>query len=91
MRDALRNAATATEIEPGPHRFCRASPSLIARPIPSCPQVLEDIALTIQNQLQAKLPFCAFNGGNDVFGGWPRLAQQRCTAQHQSAVPVHTL
>ena len=39
-----------------------------------CPQVLEDIALTIQNQLQAKLPFCAFNGGNDVFGGWPRLA-----------------
>ena len=30
-------------------------------------QVLEDIALTVQNQLEAKLPFCAFNGGNDVF------------------------
>lgn len=31
------------------------------------PQVLEDIALTIQTQLVAKVPFCAFNGGNDVF------------------------
>jgi hypothetical protein len=30
-------------------------------------QVLEDIALTVQNQLDSKLPFCAFNGGNDVF------------------------
>lgn len=33
-----------------------------------CPsQVLEDIALTVQNQLVARVPFCAFNGGNDVF------------------------
>ena len=31
------------------------------------PQVLEDIALTVQNQLVSKIPFCAFNGGNDVF------------------------
>lgn len=30
-------------------------------------QVLEDIALTVQNQLVARVPFCAFNGGNDVF------------------------
>lgn len=30
-------------------------------------EVLEDIALTIQNQLESNLPFCAFNGGNDVF------------------------
>jgi hypothetical protein len=29
--------------------------------------VLEDIALTVQNQLVARVPFCAFNGGNDVF------------------------
>ena len=29
--------------------------------------MLEDIALTLQNQLEAKVPFCAFNGGNDVF------------------------
>eukprot|EP00955_Chlamydomonas_euryale_P082518 363737-Chlamydomonas_euryale.AAC.9 len=30
-------------------------------------EVLEDIALTVQNQLEANVPFCAFNGGNDVF------------------------
>ena len=29
--------------------------------------MLEDIALTVQNQLDTSLPFCAFNGGNDVF------------------------
>ena len=30
-------------------------------------QVLEDIALSAQMQLVAKVPFCAFNGGRDVF------------------------
>ncbi len=30
-------------------------------------QVLEDIALSAQTQLEANVPFCAFNGGNDVF------------------------
>ncbi|PSC72200.1 IMP-specific 5-nucleotidase [Micractinium conductrix] len=30
-------------------------------------EVLEELAITVQNQLQADLPFCAFNGGNDVF------------------------
>ncbi|GIL80770.1 hypothetical protein Vretimale_9127 [Volvox reticuliferus] len=34
---------------------------------PTIYEVLEDIALTIQTQLVAKVPFCAFNGGNDVF------------------------
>lgn len=34
---------------------------------PTIYEVLEDIALTVQNQLEAKVPFCAFNGGNDVF------------------------
>eukprot|EP00197_Chlamydomonas_leiostraca_P009671 CAMPEP_0202866692 /NCGR_PEP_ID=MMETSP1391-20130828/8306_1 /ASSEMBLY_ACC=CAM_ASM_000867 /TAXON_ID=1034604 /ORGANISM="Chlamydomonas leiostraca, Strain SAG 11-49" /LENGTH=452 /DNA_ID=CAMNT_0049546665 /DNA_START=324 /DNA_END=1683 /DNA_ORIENTATION=+ len=34
---------------------------------PTIYEVLEDIALTVQNQLVAKIPFCAFNGGNDVF------------------------
>jgi hypothetical protein len=29
--------------------------------------VLEDIALSAQTQLVANVPFCAFNGGNDVF------------------------
>jgi IMP and pyridine-specific 5'-nucleotidase len=33
----------------------------------TCAQVLEDIALTVQNQLEGNVPFCAFNGGNDVF------------------------
>jgi IMP and pyridine-specific 5'-nucleotidase len=30
-------------------------------------EVLEDLAITVQNQLDSPLPFCAFNGGNDVF------------------------
>lgn len=30
-------------------------------------QVLEELAITVQNNLLSKLPFCAFNGGNDVF------------------------
>jgi len=34
---------------------------------PTIYEVLEDIALTAQNQLVSKVPFCAFNGGNDVF------------------------
>ncbi|KAL4452320.1 hypothetical protein ABPG75_007982 [Micractinium tetrahymenae] len=34
---------------------------------PTIYEVLEELAITVQNQLQAELPFCAFNGGNDVF------------------------
>ena len=30
---------------------------------PTIYEVLEDIALTVQNQLESKVPFCAFNGG----------------------------
>ncbi|KAI8475916.1 MAG: IMP-specific 5'-nucleotidase-domain-containing protein [Monoraphidium minutum] len=30
-------------------------------------EVLEDLAITVQQQLITNLPFCAFNGGNDVF------------------------
>ena len=29
--------------------------------------MLEDLAITVQQNLISKLPFCAFNGGNDVF------------------------
>ena len=38
--------------------------------MPSAPtiyEVLEELALTAQNQLISGVPFCAFNGGNDVF------------------------
>ena len=38
--------------------------------VPAAPtiyEVLEELALTVQQQLSSKLPFCAFNGGNDVF------------------------
>lgn len=34
---------------------------------PTIYEVLEDIAISVQTQLEAKIPFCAFNGGNDVF------------------------
>ncbi|KAK9807006.1 hypothetical protein WJX72_010564 [[Myrmecia] bisecta] len=35
---------------------------------PTIYEVLEELAITVQNQLAgAPLPFCAFNGGNDVF------------------------
>ncbi|GBF99935.1 IMP-specific 5-nucleotidase, partial [Raphidocelis subcapitata] len=30
-------------------------------------EVLEDLAITVKSNLVSKLPFCAFNGGNDVF------------------------
>ncbi|KAK3267486.1 hypothetical protein CYMTET_23958 [Cymbomonas tetramitiformis] len=30
-------------------------------------QALEEIALTVQEQIETDLPFCAFNGGGDVF------------------------
>jgi len=30
-------------------------------------EVLEELTLTVQAQLQSDIPFCAFNGGNDVF------------------------
>jgi IMP and pyridine-specific 5'-nucleotidase len=38
--------------------------------IPTAPtiyEVLEDLAITVQSRLDSKLPFCAFNGGSDVF------------------------
>jgi len=34
---------------------------------PTIYEVLEELTLTVQTQLEAELPFCAFNGGNDVF------------------------
>jgi IMP and pyridine-specific 5'-nucleotidase len=34
---------------------------------PTIYEVLEDLALTVQSNLEADVPFCAFNGGNDVF------------------------
>eukprot|EP00240_Pyramimonas_obovata_P004590 CAMPEP_0118940852 /NCGR_PEP_ID=MMETSP1169-20130426/32495_1 /TAXON_ID=36882 /ORGANISM="Pyramimonas obovata, Strain CCMP722" /LENGTH=398 /DNA_ID=CAMNT_0006885469 /DNA_START=467 /DNA_END=1663 /DNA_ORIENTATION=+ len=30
-------------------------------------EVLEELTLTVQAQLESSIPFCAFNGGNDVF------------------------
>ncbi|GAB4818971.1 hypothetical protein N2152v2_006017 [Parachlorella kessleri] len=30
-------------------------------------EVLEELAITVQMQLSSRVPFCAFNGGNDVF------------------------
>lgn len=45
---------------------CCPRPLLAVHSVPHT-QVLEDIALTVQNQLDTPLPFCAFNGGNDVF------------------------
>jgi IMP and pyridine-specific 5'-nucleotidase len=32
-----------------------------------CLQVLEELAISLKHNLVSKLPFCAFNGGNDVF------------------------
>jgi hypothetical protein len=29
--------------------------------------VLEELAISLKHNLVSKLPFCAFNGGNDVF------------------------
>merc|ERR550537_2168168 len=34
---------------------------------PTIYEVLEELTFTVQKQLEAKIPFCAFNGGNDVF------------------------
>ncbi|KAI3438181.1 hypothetical protein D9Q98_000618 [Chlorella vulgaris] len=35
--------------------------------VPTIYEVLEELAITVQAQLSSDLPFCAFNGGNDVF------------------------
>jgi IMP and pyridine-specific 5'-nucleotidase len=38
--------------------------------VPTAPtiyEVLEELAITVQTRLDSRLPFCAFNGGNDVF------------------------
>jgi IMP and pyridine-specific 5'-nucleotidase len=35
--------------------------------VPTIYEVLEDLAITVQARLDSSLPFCAFNGGNDVF------------------------
>jgi IMP and pyridine-specific 5'-nucleotidase len=34
---------------------------------PTIYEVLEELAITVQQQLETPLPFCAFNGGADVF------------------------
>ncbi|GBF91062.1 hypothetical protein Rsub_03918 [Raphidocelis subcapitata] len=34
---------------------------------PTIYEVLEDLAITVKSNLDSNLPFCAFNGGNDVF------------------------
>lgn len=34
---------------------------------PTIYEVLEDVAISVQSRLVSPLPFCAFNGGNDVF------------------------
>lgn len=34
---------------------------------PTIYEVLEDLAIVVQTRLESDLPFCAFNGGNDVF------------------------
>eukprot|EP00879_Flechtneria_rotunda_P025689 GHRR01027325.1.p1 GENE.GHRR01027325.1~~GHRR01027325.1.p1 ORF type:complete len:167 (+),score=51.82 GHRR01027325.1:126-626(+) len=34
---------------------------------PTIYEVLEELAISVQQNLISKLPFCAFNGGNDVF------------------------
>ena len=34
---------------------------------PTIYEVLEDLAIVVQTNLRSDLPFCAFNGGNDVF------------------------
>ena len=34
---------------------------------PTIYEVLEDLAIAVQTRLDSPLPFCAFNGGNDVF------------------------
>ena len=34
---------------------------------PTIYEVLEDLAISVQSGLHSSLPFCAFNGGNDVF------------------------
>ncbi|KAJ9533609.1 hypothetical protein QJQ45_026671, partial [Haematococcus lacustris] len=55
-------------------------------------EVLEDIALTVQNQLVSRIPFCAFNGGNDVFvdAGNKSLGLQAMMA-FTGAMPHETL
>ena len=35
--------------------------------VPTIYEVLEELTLTVQMQLESPIPFCAFNGGNDVF------------------------
>ena len=70
---ALLDAAEALLLE-GAHRL-RLPVEVVRKEracgvIPTAPtvyEVLEELALTVQHQLAAPLPFCAFNGGNDVF------------------------
>jgi IMP and pyridine-specific 5'-nucleotidase len=35
--------------------------------VPTIYEVLEELAISVQAQLESHMPFCAFNGGNDVF------------------------
>ena len=70
--------------------------------IPGAPtiyEVLEELAITVQQQLvDAPLPFCAFNGGGDVFVdvgnkslGLEALMQYlKCKPHQVSACPAYT-
>jgi hypothetical protein len=44
-----------------------ASPCADTAAPPVVFQVLEELAISLKHNLVSKLPFCAFNGGNDVF------------------------
>lgn len=48
------------------HTGCNPQLSPFLRPFVAS-QVLEELAISVQQNLISKLPFCAFNGGNDVF------------------------
>ncbi|XP_024394902.1 IMP-specific 5'-nucleotidase 1 [Physcomitrium patens] len=63
---SLRSAAARLRV---PIEIVRKPRAVGAVPLePTIYEVLEELALTVQVQLMgSRLPFCAFNGGNDVF------------------------
>eukprot|EP00239_Pterosperma_sp_CCMP1384_P011567 CAMPEP_0197863058 /NCGR_PEP_ID=MMETSP1438-20131217/40237_1 /TAXON_ID=1461541 /ORGANISM="Pterosperma sp., Strain CCMP1384" /LENGTH=408 /DNA_ID=CAMNT_0043480803 /DNA_START=334 /DNA_END=1557 /DNA_ORIENTATION=+ len=51
-----------------PHMLIRKSKAVGVVPTePTIYEVLEELCLSVQMQVQSNIPFCAFNGGNDVF------------------------
>lgn len=61
-----RSPHTHPTLAPSPTNKTKNTPS--QRPPPPSPQqVLEELAISLKHNLVSKLPFCAFNGGNDVF------------------------